>query len=438
MTVATVITPEHPAGFVVTPSHLFGLVHDNIAYSNWLNERLLTIISAQEIRAMANRLNAGTIATFPIPPVSHDEINPYTFMMSISEDNIAPLQSWARNLSAFTQSAFPSSKPLRSFTQPGNAEILRHLVFESPPPTWHSDTHGLPASGTPPSDNANPFRRSAAVQSHPSFAAAINFRQNDSPTVPVDGTSSISAVAVPATITSGQPPITSANPATPDNVPVTYGTFTTYDEFPAHIPDATIFEPVPGSDPPAHHYAVIISGKIIEIGDITSVTLPLLHPRRNLSAQNTQYFSGAIPVTNITPGFGLTPPSVNLRLITGRQLFSTPSGFTRGYPDQVNIPQLRAGNVFLGLTPAATPNASALVANAVTVPNTSNVENVTNVFLFPQSTPLRLRETIPFWSSYRFYDTRNQQWVWLPTLRHIFGTQSRSYSTPHPARRLPA
>lgn len=420
----------------LTPSHLFGLIQDDISYSNWLNVRLTSILSFDE--AMANRSNARPPPISATPKISVDDINPYLFMMSISDDNIASLQRRMTALSSFTLKAFPAAKTLRSFLRPGSAEPLRHLIFELPPPTWHSlDIEAKIRSGEA-TGTSDPFLEAAKTGSsfsHTAFARELNFRTAEHRTRPVtDGPGTLQAAALITPTDSWQPNLVVAGPSPEKPEPGAQFRFT-LERPPSTTPDTVIFEPTASSEPAADQVHVITSGKLIEIGDISSIVMPVPNPRRLALNENTHYSLGSIPAHLIRHATAMTP--TNIRYVDDEDLKPPPFGFTLGSIDRLTHPVFRPGAIFPATNPRNIANASALVPGAVSVPNSSNAFASTNVFLSPTPNGYNIPDqSVTFWSSYRHYDTETETWLWLPTLRHIFGTQTRTAQTIHPSRSI--
>jgi len=226
---------------------------------------------------------------FPIPTTDFADINPYFFMMSIPETNLNILESWIRCMASFTSAVLPASRPLGSYTQIGNDEVLRHLSFELSPPTWHAQEIGDQLSGdSPPQNHPYPSR---FAHNHWDFSQALKFcnhnRLNDPsianqtstlPTYPPN-TWTPSLIARLADLG-----VLTPHPARPID----------QDDYYRTTPHAVIFEPSQGSDSVAHFIIVITSGKLIETSGLTSITMLVPNPRRSLFLQNTHYSCGAI------------------------------------------------------------------------------------------------------------------------------------------------
>jgi hypothetical protein len=440
MTVATVtVSPGNNVN--LAPGHLFGTVMNDIPYLNWLNVRLSAILNQSEIRSMASRPNAGRIPMFPIPTQSLDDINPYTFMMSLCNDNVELILNWTRNLASFTSSVLPTSRPLRAYTQTGSTEILRHLVFEAPPPTWHTETLGTQVLLNPTPDNQNPFRLGNPVHSHAQFAAARNFRNRTGlpqPTMPAQNPpANILTAARPANVANTWHASCVFTAAPPNNNdPIAKRRLTSDGHF-ANTPRAVIAEPTSDATATAHHVAVISSGKLIETGDLTGIVIPLLHPRRNLYMQNTHYLSGAVALDackNV-----LSNDHFDIQQVTDEDLLRSPLGIIRGFFTRVRVPWFRQGIVQAATTLQGSTNQSSILAGAIGVSHAHRALDSTNVFLAPDNSAHLIDDHHwTLWSSYRHYSQEARLWYALTTLRHITGTQARTFLTDHPSRRIPA
>ncbi|QFU95810.1 capsid protein [Betapartitivirus sp.] len=435
MAVATVTMPNG-TNVNLTPGHLFGIVMNDIPFHNWLNTRLAAILNQSEIRTMASRPNAGRIPMFAIPTQNFDAVNPYTFMMSVCDDNMDVLSSWIRNMSDFVRETFPTARPLRQYTQVGPTEIFRHLVFEAPPPTWHSETLGPIVTNPPVADNQNPFRPANPRQTHQQFAAVRNFRQRAGlpapqlPAAPAPPGLLVTAARPAAVANTWHASLVMSAAAPNNNDPIARRRLTADGQF-ACTPQCVIFEPTSAADATAHHVAVLTSGKIIESGDITATVIPTAHPRRNLFSQNTHYLSGAIPRRNIRSS--VTNDNFDIHQVTDEDLLRSPIGIIRGYFSRLRIPRFRQGVVEQAATTPGT-NSSRTSSGAVVVANSHRALDSTNVFLAPDNHTMFLPdETFAIWTSYRHFHPDAQAWYWLPSLRHIFGTQSRTFRSDHPS-----
>lgn len=343
----------------ITPAHLFGNLLNDSPYSNWFNSRLNVLLNTAEIRSMSSRPGAGSVPIFALPTSNSENINPYLFMMSISDDNVGSLLSWICNLSAFTLEAFPLSKPLRNYLQAGDPEVLRHLVFEMPPPNCHATPTTIPASTVTSTDDHNPFRIACPPKSHLKFAAAIEFRSTHTNAVPTVTTFGHQTAAI-GTIPDGSwSPEVVSDAAFPQGNDAHTFRLVTDDTWLASTPQATIFDPIPQIGSPTHHIAVITSGKVIESGDISGTFVPNVHPRRNLFCQNTHYLAGAIAINSIRPSFPTAPLSI--KNVDSQQLKTIPRGFTRGDSTHVTVPQFPPGIVVPASNAQGLTNASSIM-----------------------------------------------------------------------------
>jgi hypothetical protein len=417
---------------VIRPAQLFGLQHDDTAYINWLNGRLSAVINQAEIRSMASRPNAGRIPMFPLPTEDVANVNPYLHGLSVSDDNIEVLISWLRNLASFIQDTLPQSRPLRAFTQIGNAEILRSLTFEAPPPTWHTAN----ITAVDYDEHSSPFRPNHEPSNQREFAAALRFRSESGLPEPT--------ADMPRALTARRPTadpaawFASSVMATP---PPRYA-----DPHPLRrlnedgrlglTPRAVILEPTSGPDATAHHVAVLTAGKIIEINEITALPILTPHPRRNLGIQNTHYLTGAIPLSKIKGILAENRPLIEN--VTDEDLLLQPLGFIRGFYQRLRVPWFRQG-VVISADNTLITNGSSIFAGAVAQQHATHADRTANVILGPSSGTLAVPDdSISLWSSYRHYSHENRTWYHLPSLRPFFGTRARTFLTEHPSRRIPA
>jgi hypothetical protein len=436
------------ADYAVTPAHFTSATFDAPAgthntYRNWFFQyidRLMLMNATRVVNATATitRIHMDEPARYShaIPTSAEPVFNPYLFAISYTPNNRYGLFELLRNMNDFVRTTFPNSKPLRAYTQIGTQpEIVRHLSFNSILPTWH--TLGVKAYESTPSDaTKNIFSVSTPSVSHATFASAINFLV-DHPT-PADTTTPPSV-----------PVIRGAQPPAPNNqdvmIQLVAGSQTNpapspnqtrlFDELKHVIPRMMIFDPTESST--AHLAAVITSGKLIETNDISLIGVPTPDATRSLGLQNSQYILGAIQMRYIK-----TAESQAAKIVRRRNFGSlkrVAQHFVQSSAHLMLLPLFRPGLVtpLITVTPPGNKLAGFL-PNVATVNQTTNAANGVNTF----STALGSQmQNVPaghfiLWSSYRFYDVETQTWYMLPTLRHIYGTRARLFSSEHISLRL--
>jgi hypothetical protein len=432
------ITGQTTPDINLTPSHYFAQFFSTTAdgnttthrYDNWFNRYVDQFITANAIRVV----NASaTVTRLPLTlpaRTSTGNYNPYLYATGIHEDSLDTFTELVRNLNDFVKTSFPHSKPLRAYTQYGNQEIIRHLSFQSVLPTFHN--------GAAPSLDALKANDCRAVLSQTvsatTFATEIQYLVNRP---------APSATNVPPAIALAQGRALDGNTDTRlDFVLPTTGAPTT-DPAPlrlfntrAHVlPRCTIFDP--SASQTAHLSAVITSGKVIEHNDISAIGIPTTSATENLGQTNSQFILGAIPMSQVQPQITHVPFVVRRR--NHGTNFRIPQIILRAMPDRIILPLFRTGLVQpTTAVPTTTGPHQAFFPGISFNNNMWNASDGINAFAFPVGSP---SPSIPeqffqLWSSYRYYDAESRTWYMLPSLRHIYGTRTRTTISEHPALRI--
>jgi len=431
------------ANAVIKPAHLFGrLVQTAVGsqpHTNWLNERFDALVNAMAIRAVNQNNMVGPI---PFPEFAHANLaayNPYTFLVSLTHDSYHSISAATKNLSSWTLSALPASRPLRAYLQAGSSELGSYLSCPVAMPTWNTT-----AIAAAPGDGANPFDGAAVQLTSAQVAAHCNYltarvlpAAADLDGINVFNVANPRAAAAPPA-NPYYPVIISGNarPA-PWVDPISYIEFETSH----HVtPNMQIFAPYVvslGALGP-----VIISGKIIELGDILVISVHVPTPRTGLFLENARYTEGAIRISRTRNALfdNINWTSVQYVPRTSNNNFA--STFLRGTTLGSRVPVPSVG-VFRALVSAA----ATFLATRRLFPGSEIVEHagdsfeVASVFGAPLNEDFDLNVAHHFnvWSSFR-YEHRTPQGNHVhvfPSLRHIFGTRAHVYATEHPAHRVP-
>jgi hypothetical protein len=442
MVIATITM--HGIQIDVTPAHYFGslmsLQTQHHRYHNWMNQVVDEFLAPNAIRVINS---TSTITRLPLDnpaTTDADSYNPYLFLIGYEPNNDQSYFRLLRNMNDFVKATFPSSKPLRAYTQLGNEEISRHLTFDSVLPTWHTgSTPGLanvyaPTATTP----TNLYAPGTNVRTPSQFATDIKYLVARSPP---STTTPTTPVSIP-TVTGELP---DPNPTQGRLLELTFPHTGNMPDDPAGIrlfsnarhvlPEAIIFDP--SSSSTAHLAAVITSGKVIEKNDLSAIGLILASARIPLSTQNSQYILGAIEMSHIR-SMSTSFPFI-ARRTNWNSASRTPQMIIRSLADRVIIPLYRIGLITPAITmPASGSYHDTLFPGASFLPHARNALDGLNVFSTPLGTSLKAHPSneIPIWSSYRYYDVESRKWYMLPTLRHIYGTRARLSSTRHPSLRI--
>jgi hypothetical protein len=425
----------------ITPAHLSAaLFNDGTTdrrYHNWFERSLDSLITANAIRVV-NATATVSRLFFHRPAQYTTErgfFNPYLFAIGYNYDNREAILQLAASLNDFTHQILPQSKPLRAYTQFGTQEIVRHLSFDSVLPTWHTLT--VPENTQSPTDQQkNLFNGVTPPRTPTQFATAISFLI---PRPPPSSTGIPPAVPV---IRGEQPPAPNNNdvmiqlvaPSTTDPNPTT--PLITLFNAVLHVnARAVIFDPA--SSARSHLAAVMISGKKIEVHDISMIGMPTPHATQSLGLQNSQHVLGAIPIAKTANSGSQAPTIVRRRL--PNIISRTAQLFVQGASHMMSIPNFRPGPVtpITAVTPPGT-HTTPFLPGVTLINQITNARDGINVFTSQLGSPPANvpDEYYRIWSSYRYYDRETRVWYILPTLRHIYGSRARLSGTQHLSLRL--
>nr|QOI17258.1 capsid protein [Caloscypha fulgens partitivirus 6] len=419
----------------LTPGHYFGTCTTSQTqntyhyYPNWFNRRIDNLLTANAIRVVNASATVSRLPMFTPANVTPANYNPYLYAIGYDYRNAGSILELVRNLAGFIKEIFPASRPLSAYTQMGTPEIARHLVFNSCLPTWH--TGNAPSSAQLLAENANPFRDYAHMRSPSQFATEINYLVNyPTPAANTTPASFVGQNPVSANANTGRFAHLMTNSTNVNEV----HSARIFDDQLHSTPDAAIFDPT--SRDLTHLAAVITSGKKIETNDSSAIGLLLPHPMYALNQQNAAHIQGAVPLRQIRDA------TTNSAFIVRRRTHSTAQRaaqiLIRGLPSAITIPLF--SNTFT--TPVFTIPARDNVLDAIFPGIAPNVCNYAPFGLNAFAAPLGRNRTnipdqfFPLWSSYRYFDTESQTWYMLPTLRHIYGTRARLFTTLHPSLRI--
>nr|ATQ64296.1 coat protein [Sodiomyces alkalinus partitivirus 1] len=414
----------------ITPAHLFGRINGDKATSNWLNERIDAMVNSMAIRAV-NQNNIVAQVQFPTLALANTQnYNPYTFLTCAQANNIHSITSAMRNLSQWVSSTFPASRTLRAYLQPGSHNTVNYLYYNIALPTWNTSTltHSgpeMPTNRQSPSDLAqeNGFKATPEPASADSVDGRITFN--------------VAMPRRPATLPTQPlaPTLTSAY--TRETTPLNIIDYKEYDDEEDILPRTYIFAPY--SLQTGDLGPVILSGKLIESGDISGIRISVPSPDTPLLYENSQFHEGAIRLSRTRPAFFMAGSNVHIQERTSRTGLNGQVAFFRGNTAKLRLPLLTEHPV--RAPSAQTTDASRLAPGADFVPDAFDTDHAVNVFGSDLESDFDLHESTLFniWSGLRFrYHTNTGPVIHvLPTLRHIYGARARSYGTVHPALRLP-
>ncbi|BCL64199.1 capsid protein [Neurospora discreta partitivirus 2] len=428
-TVNTVTIGTH-ANVDITPAHLFGRINGSNATSNWLNERIDAMVNSMAIRAV-NQNNIVAQIQFPTVALANaTNYNPYTFLACVNIHNVHSVTSAMRNLSQWVSSTFPASKTLRSYLQPGSHNTFNHLYYDTAFPTWNTST--LNHSGP---DMPAYFQNPADIATENKFLAT----PQPPTTTDVNGITVFNATTVRGPATAPEHPLipSLSDPATRATPPVNHIPYVNFSDYKHLLPRVYIFAPYAKQS--GELGPVILSGKIIESGDISGIRITVPSPETGLLYENSQFHEGAIRLSRTRRAYFMQDDPVFMQSRPVRTGLNGQIAFFRGSTTKVRIPLLTANPV---RAPASQQtDAARLVPGSTPIPDAYDTDHVINIFGTDLESDFTLHESTKFaiWSSARFrYATPSGPVIHiLPTLRHIFGARARSYGSVHPALRLP-
>lgn len=418
----------------ISPAQLFGAVMDRngvpTRYNNWLNQRINHLINALAIRPVNAMSVPGDLPFDPVTYADLDEWNPYSFGIGYSFENSNGTLQFMRTISNFVRENFPGSQPLRNLTQIGNLSICRYLVFHAPFPTWHTTSHGI----TEDNDGNLLFGPGRLGSSHRQFADAIQFAAipGDVVTNPADNNQyfNLRQYPRPADADYYTAQLVEDN-APPPNTgdPVSWRSRSAADAQPI----CTIFDPT--TNEAAHHSRTIISGLIIENGDVSSTNIELESTDSNLYSQNGQIVSGTVPMSQVRNGRTEQGYTTFLRRFT-HNTDNHPVVLVRGFGHRITLPVFRQG-LISGAYVGAEPTLDSLFPNFTLLRHARRADFGTNVHVTEYGTDYAHFEAfgLRVWSSYR--TARNGKEFMILSLRPTFGLRARLLASEHPSRRIP-
>jgi hypothetical protein len=407
---------------------------------NWFNRIIDDFLAPNTIRV----INAqATISRLPVDnPATADIVNynAYTYLTGYTQDNAQEMLRLLRALNDFTKHTYPQSKPLRNYITTGTDEIARHLSFDSVLPTWHTQTApSLADIYTPngPNNLFGPSPPAGSSMTSTQFASAIQYL------VPRPQPSTDPATTPPSIVTvSGVLPdpnptngvlleLTEENPPTLPDVNTYVRQFNSIRHT---LPPCLIFDPV--SSATSHLASVLTAGKIIVTNDVSGIAITIPSVLTPLNTVNAHFIQGAIPRSHTRNNLTGTPFIVRRR--NWETQHRPAQAYFRSLLDRIVIPTFRIGTILPVASTHRPTQVTQLFPGTVATRHVNNALDGINVFSNPLGAPWSNfpENTVPVWSSYRYYDRESKQWYILPTLRHIYGVRSRYFGSLHPALRI--
>jgi len=379
--------------------NLFGTHYSNgtnhFTHSNWSNLILESVFNPIVGRALTQKPTFSRIPIHSYTVAAIDDVNPYIYALSATDDNLDVMSDFIRSASRFTKAETPSAIVLGQLLQTiTGITILTHSVEPPTLPTW---THLKVSPDVIPTHNAT----------HADFATHTKFLV---PAPVLTGT-----IAYPTDI--GTTPqalilMTDVN-ADPDAYPVEFLTF----DGKIHVsPQVLYFQPYDVSPSALAH--TITLGLKIESSEIDGITIPTEHPTQSLSDNNSLLLQSAIRLDKVYATNMVTPPTV----IRKRSPIDS-SNQSLG---------ISIGNMSLNVMPSFVKT-QVPTAFPAALPGFTKVAQHTNpdyAFNYAASKALNPatipKDSIHLWSSYRFVSklkkpTASEKFM-FSSFRPIYGT----------------
>jgi len=379
--------------------NLFGTHYNNqvndFTHSNWLNLILESVFNPIVGRALTQKPTFSRIPIHSYSVPSNDDVNPYIYVLSATDDNLDVMSDFIRSASRFTKAESPNAIVLGQLLQTiTGITILTHSIEPPTLPTW---TNLEVTASTIPTHDAT----------HANFASHTKFL--------VDPTPLTGTIPYPADL--GNTPVTlllmTDVDADPTTSPVSFLKF----DGKIHVsPQVLYFQPYDVSPSALAH--TITLGIKIESSEIDGITVPTEHPTQSLSDNNSMLLQSAIRLDKVHATNMTTPPTV-IR--------------TRENLDSQNQPLgLAISNMSINVLPSFVKT-QVSTAFPTTLPGFTKVVQHTNpLYAYNYAASKALKPaTVPdnsihLWSSYRYVSklkkpTSSQKFM-LSSFRPIYGT----------------
>lgn len=263
-----------PAGHTI--SQYFGLDRNDLDDENWLSGPILQAFNPVTTRTVTLRplLNRTSLKPQNFPDRNLNTLNPYAHLMCLDSKNFKAIRSILNSLSVAIKEIYPSAKRLSDLqrTEP-NQQLLNHYYQGIIEPTYHMIDQ--------PSKLADNTRISAVKQFlvKPKYEKTISFKQIESDNLLIPALYRSEAVAYDK-----------------DQDPIKFKTVN-----PNYPPIDCIRHFIPNDYKPQAAFQNLISGKLIEIGELDSVAVPHINPYNSIIKENSFFLESALPMHRIRP-----------------------------------------------------------------------------------------------------------------------------------------
>lgn len=274
-------TNEYRVGNIIGGIYqtLSGSTTETFQYKTWLLRSLSRLADSATHRTHLKR-NAVTEIQFDPPSFTEDDFNPYIYLLMLSPSSRTTTTSFLTALSSSCQKYLNATRSLSSVLATRSGSITRHMIFDLTAPTANPNTlkdldessvlkpgnfmNFCKAVDFCPTQFSNPSKKLTlpyppGVEAHPSLYLVAE-KESESPLKPI-------------------------LPSYEDHVEGQILLFDPYD------------------DEPSAHFSTLISGKLIENGNVDGITIFLPSPSSSISAVNSRNLQGAIPLCRIQATF---------------------------------------------------------------------------------------------------------------------------------------
>lgn len=385
---------------------------------NWLSDPLMQMFNPTTARSHTLRPTLNTINLKPQVHTNYnaETINPYVHVLCLDPRNIRVMRHTLASISKAVSSLYPSSKTLTELqqTEP-NQQLLNHYYQNVLPPTAH-------VIATPPVI-------SSIVT--PSIQTKIKFH--------VKGSFSTKKDLLPAQPGSLEKPclyLTTGEVCDATEDPIEY--IVENDDYPT---SDQIRHFLPNDTKPENIYQNVITGKVIEIGELDSVAIPHINVQNSVLNENAHFLQSAIPISRTRPIMPTATLAITEVARTHHDVLTPCVRIDLLQREIDRLPlfgpylQAQIDNTLPGYTPVKNlPHTQFGCTSIGTIIDTQNEKITVGT---ERRHPL-------VWSSYRFLNTGpytpaplRAHIMFITNFRTLFGTNVTLKETEHPSKLIP-
>lgn len=384
-------------------------------YPNWFNTKAIALSMDVTARFNLARPILEEINIFPITVATQSQVNGYQYIFGNSSSSVTYLLNFLEQMSAYFSVVKNSNNMLIHIIDNMSAkDLFKHVIMPPALPTG-TITTTIPATAT---RGLIPVRRNTTA-----FAELAKFLQPHT----VNPTTAILQPAANLITTMFYLSRDTAYDATRD--PIKYLQFNEDQDV---TPESLYFDPFEKNA--SAHFTTIISGVLIENGEIDGIAIPTADPRSTPAANNSQFHQGAIQLHH------LRRPLRHdyLDVVKRDRQFANKQGIT-----------ILLYNYAVSTVPRFTNIVSGYITALIGPTELTHVGETSRGFnVFGRKTcenSTFVTNDLYFWSSYRLVEceTHSDSYAapiqdiakisMFPTLRHLFGLDPSNMLGVHPA-----